>query len=543
MRRWFPNRTRLKWWWSEVELSWQRFKVWRVRQILKRLENPIIMKLMVWHWGRKYRDQKKPKTATPADPTPEISPNDLSYPLLQLSPHLEDMFYLRDAFAGVQIFGASGSGKSSGSGYHFARSFLEAGYGGLVLCGKNDERPHWQAYAKAVGREDHLVIFDLKGKWRFNFLDYEYKRSPNKDKLKRNLVHLFGLMGELKDPATGHKQPEPFWKNEGDKLLGHAIEVLTAAKDRISLFDIHEIIMSAPRSDEQTQDETWQAESFLFQCLEEATTKAGNSRDLLLAKAYWLNEFPTMPDKTRSNVISSFTGAALEFMQGALGDLFCTDTNIVPELTHQGAIIILDLPPEEEGRIGVLAQTMFKYFWMAAARRRTVDKDTRPVFLWSDESKFFLSRHDHGFLSTARSAKVATVYLTQDVSGYYEALGHGTAGADTLLANFQTKIFHQNTDPKTNQYAAESCARSFQERTSTSFGMGAGEDKPGNFSQTMSEQLDYNIQPETFLTMRQGDVDCGYMVDSILIKGGRRWAATGKSFLRVVWPQDVGGSK
>ena len=42
----------------------------------------------------------------------------------------ENYWSLNDAFQGVQVFGATGSGKSSGSGQALARAFLEANLGG-----------------------------------------------------------------------------------------------------------------------------------------------------------------------------------------------------------------------------------------------------------------------------------------------------------------------------------------------------------------------------------------------------------------------------
>lgn len=76
---------------------------------------------------------------------------DLNAPLLQLSPR--DAWRLRDACEGTVIFGGTGSGKSSGSGRAIARAFLRAGFGGLVLCAKqDDERERWKAYARETGR-------------------------------------------------------------------------------------------------------------------------------------------------------------------------------------------------------------------------------------------------------------------------------------------------------------------------------------------------------------------------------------------------------
>ena len=50
---------------------------------------------------------------------------------------------IRDSVEGVQIFGGIGSGKTSGSGRMIALKYLKAGYGGLVLTVKEEEKSDW----------------------------------------------------------------------------------------------------------------------------------------------------------------------------------------------------------------------------------------------------------------------------------------------------------------------------------------------------------------------------------------------------------------
>ena len=59
----------------------------------------------------------------------------------------ENFWSLSDAFQGVQVFGGTGSGKSSGSGQALARAFMKANLGGLVLTAKTDEAAQWEEYA------------------------------------------------------------------------------------------------------------------------------------------------------------------------------------------------------------------------------------------------------------------------------------------------------------------------------------------------------------------------------------------------------------
>jgi len=99
---------------------------------------------------------------------------DLRTPLFWLSPRAP--FALADACEGTDIIGATGSGKSSGSGQTLALAYLRAGFGGLVLTAKPHERRIWESYFRANGRLADLRVFAADGPYRFTFLDYELSR-------------------------------------------------------------------------------------------------------------------------------------------------------------------------------------------------------------------------------------------------------------------------------------------------------------------------------------------------------------------------------
>ena len=101
----------------------------------------------------------------------------LNLPLVRFSERSEDIWTLSDAFQGVSIMGENGSGKTSGSGKHLARKFLQNGFGGLVLCFKTDEADLWRSYLQHTGRETDGRFFGIDEAFRFNFMDYEARSS------------------------------------------------------------------------------------------------------------------------------------------------------------------------------------------------------------------------------------------------------------------------------------------------------------------------------------------------------------------------------
>src|SRR5882672_5402370 len=109
-------------------------------------------------------------------------------------------FRLADAQTGVCVFGATGSGKTSGPAKHLAYGYLAAGFGGLVLCAKKEERRQWEQWAADTGRTDDLIIFDKAGDWRFNILDWEASRPGEGGGLTINIV---ALLDEIAGAVAG----------------------------------------------------------------------------------------------------------------------------------------------------------------------------------------------------------------------------------------------------------------------------------------------------------------------------------------------------
>ena len=151
----------------------------------------------------------------------------------------------------------------------------------------------------------------------------------------------------------------------------------------------------------------------------------------------------------------------------------------------------------------------------------------RPVFLWADESQFFVNSYDALFQSTARSSRACTVYLTQNLPSYLANFSgsNAKAQAEAFLGNLQTKIFHANGDPSTNNWAADSIGRTRQvqfyggmsESTGAKGGAGLNQSAGG------SQVFEYLVQPQEFTMLRSGGHEYDLKVDGIIFQGGRRW--------------------
>lgn len=523
----------------------------------------------------------------PASSNQSNNPFDLNAPILKLSHHREDIWRLADACEGCIIFGGTGSGKTSGSGKSMFKTFLLSGYGGLVLTTKPDELQQWIEYCQATGRIDDLIIFGSDHPHRFNFLKYEAERPSRGGGLTENLVRLF--MTLLEAGETGESRvSDKFWDRAPRQLLRNVIDLLIMSNEPLMMDRIMGVIASAPVVVDQIADENWQATSYCWKCLSKAQERLFPEKDNSSSEAhetsdkpdpkqqhdfeivsrYWLSEYPNDDPKTRANIVKTFTTMADGFTRGELRELFSTDLNIVPEYTHHGKIILMDLPTKQYGDTGRYAQVLMKYLWQQATERRSHPpqqdqsstnqqtlhtKPLRPVFLAVDEAQEFIVQHDATFQATARSSRACTVYLTQNLSGLYASIDAGPASqnkVDAFLGNLQTKIFHCNGDATTNEWAERLFGKQWTYHTSANISQRPNQNNQPVSQQTierqdhthstgMSQSLDSLVLPSTFTELRKGGPLNGFLVDAIIFQAGRWFQLTGKNYIKTAFSQNV----
>ena len=490
----------------------------------------------------------------------------LDRPLIKFSDNPADWWTIRNAVTGVQIFGGIGSGKSSGSGKTLAYSFLKNGFGGVVLTGKVDETETWLQYAAAVGRLDDVEIFGAPRKSRTNdpyahLRNKSYKFNPlaylaNQQEAGStdNIVSLFMAIIRVGDRIGGlgeGSSGDPFWDRALKRALKSAVDLLQLARqvaefigDDVKKFsltvpNISKVIRETPLPGKKIAND-----NFTIECLALAKEAPLMLNDKSLdniyqvVEDYFIYDFPRMPEKTRGSVLETFYAFANPFRSGPLADYFSTDLSeqILPEQTFEtsdrkGKIIILDFPVKEFLEVGIYAQAIYKKLWQQAVERRAVTTDTSPVFLWVDEAQFFLSEDDMMFQTTARSSRACTVMISQNISNYYATIGgaHPKERVNSLLGNLSTKIFHANNDYVTNEWAANTIGRTFQSQMNVSI----GESK----SASLSQALNYQIEPQAFTLLRNGGTLNQNRVEGIVTVSGKRWS-NGSNHIQTFFFQD-----
>jgi len=443
----------------------------------------------------------------------------------------QEALSIGQACEGVQIFGGIGSGKTSGSGEAIARAFLNAGFGGLVLCAKKDVLDEWKRYAKQTGRENNILVFDSSGDFVFPFLQYEIERTGEGAGYTDNLVRLFTTVYEAIERSKSGGGNDPYWTRAMQQLLRNTIDLCMIARQTVSVPLIRDVILSAPRTAAEIDTDEWKEKSLCWKLLLEGHAKKLDTwvkHDFDSTASFWLEEYPGLADKTRSSILSTLTTMMDIFLRRPFHRLFSEMPDdrrkiAYPELTHRGVIIVVNLPVKEFGDAGRATQVVYKYLWQQAVERRKIIRgESIPVFLWIDEAQNFITEYDMQFQANARSTMACTVYLTQNLPNYYAEVGgeQSKYRVDSLVGNLQTKIWHANSDPMTNENAAETIGKSWQVRHTTGRSVGAGN---YNLSSGQSESFDYDVPPQSFTKLRKGGAPNDKIVEAVVFQNGRIW--------------------
>jgi len=491
-----------------------------------------------------HRNGKRP----PRDPSVSKmvaghDPWDLNFPLFQWSPY--DSFTLRNAMESVAIFGELGAAKTTGSAAWLLLKYLEIGMGGLICCVKPGDRELIEAYAKQTGRADSLIVVSPGNRWRCNLIKYALQRpSGGQGSRVEQIVSL--LMTIVEAAERGERassgQGDKFWQRSLRQILRNGLEICIAARGEVTMAMLHEVITSAPRSHAEVHNTDWQKESLCYRLIEEAEAKEKTERqqsDFELAAKYFLKEFPDMPNDTRGSILATYGVMADVLLRGHMADLFDGETNFVPDLTFDGAIIVLDLPIKVYGQAGIYVQSAFAYLWQTAAEQRDVKANPRPVFWFVDEAHELVCNYTPEFLATARSARVATVLISQNKPNYLAAMG-GEAGrhrVDAFLGNMGTKIFHANGDPETNRWASDTISEEIQTRTNWHGNPEGGQGRGGG-----GEAIGRKVLPSEFTTLKKGGAQNGFMTETIVYQTGASFVANeGEPWLRTTFAQQIPG--
>lgn len=443
---------------------------------------------------------------------------------------------LKNAFEGVLIMGATGSGKSTGSGATIAETFLRSGFGGLIMTVKSDEAERWRRLCVHCGREGDFVTVQRGGDWKLNVLAYQAQRPGPGAGLSENLTSFCRNLLRISTRSQGTGTSDPVWKEAGDQLLNATFDVFLLAGGGITFDRLANFVASAPTEKFPANEDGWLKIPVFGEVFAKAKSAASSPEDKRLfgkAKDYWFKVYPGYASRTRTSVTLGIFAMFDAFRGRDIPALISSGTNITPESIMSGKIVVLDLPLKELEHTGLMVQSAWKYLFQTALERhaRAGNPHRRPVFLWEDEGQHFFSEHDHHFQATARSSRVCHVVLSQNVHNFYKEFGRGGAeAANSFFANLNTKIFHANSSPVTNEWAARHFGHELRPKVTISHNppppkaqsesmfdnLMAAWNPPSTAGISTTEQWEYVVRPEEFNRLRVGGPENDFQVDAFV---------------------------
>ncbi len=483
---------------------------------------------------------------SPRKRKPAVDPWDLNAPLLHWA--AGSPWSVGDSFMGTMVFGSTGSGKTSGSMAAICRAMLRAGYGGLFLTVKAEDRQTYTDYVRDTGRLSDLQVFSPDHLLRFNFIADEMARSAGEVGLVENLTALIMTvtdLGEGGSSGSAGGDNERYFRLEAMRLCRNALLVLVLSGEPVTIPNLHRLIVSAPQSIERIQSGEWKT-TYCGECLEhadEANKNESQRADFDLALSYFLHEWPALSSRTRSVVQSTLTSTTDMLSRGAARDMLSSPApNVSPSMMYDGKIMIADFPVLVYRDVGQLIQVIIKFMWQRAHARRDTTRNSRPTFIVCDEAQMLLVEEDHRFQAISRSTRTAVVYATQSVSGLIDALGpQSEPKVHSLLTNLQSRICHQQTDIRTVEYMQQLIGRSRQVM------MNGNQSRDENWlapifgtdqgaSSGFSETWDYELQASDLNSLAKGGLPhC--VTEAVVYQGGRCFP-NGRTWLKARIPQE-----
>lgn len=478
-----------------------------------------------------------PRTSAPTD--------DLDVPLVAFD--RENALTLRGLLANLIVFGRTGSGKTSGSGFTLLRGILRhPRSGGILLSNKPSDRADFKRLAQQTGRTDDVLWFSLQDTLRFNVLDHVYRVSGGST---AEIVSCLMTVGETlrSGGQSGHRSDDAaYWRKLSEQLLYHAVQIVKLARQGITAADLQRFLGGAAHSPEELRQDAWREgfHSELLQAALNAPKSLPDQIDCEAAVEFFLGQLPDMADRTRSSIEVGVNSILFVFNTGLARELISTTTNFdIGQLAH-GKWLFVDTNPSVLGDAGLLVGACLKYVVQRDILRRDAGPESGFTVVWVDEYAQWATSFDaRTFLPMCRQYRGCLVALTQSVHGLRATLGGSSEHeSNALLANFHHRVFHALGSADDAEFASDLVGKRHRMLLGGSVAPAEslGDELfggRGRITSNFSTQLEAVVQPRAFLNgLRCGGPANDFCTDVIIVRTGEPFA-NGENVLRATFRQ------
>ncbi|MCA9186064.1 MAG: TraM recognition domain-containing protein [Planctomycetales bacterium] len=337
--------------------------------------------------------------------------------------------------------------------------------GCCFLSVKPDAPFDYARICRKAGRSD--VKLFVAGETKFNFLLYELTRAGG---TIESAALLFEQMDELQAATKGGGgKEESFWSDTRREALIHSIGACFVAFGKhLTIRHVHAMLSDAPSSLSQVDatSQEWYGNKcrLTLEMAAKAVRTAEHERRVREAYEFFTRKIPAAGEKVVGATTMHCAALLANFTRGKLYDTFCcSQSDHTPDWDLEGGITIFT-DSVHEGKGFQFGQMAYSQILTRAALARPVNVDTPIVVICADEYQLVAApQADSDAATQGRSQRLARVCCIQGISTLLNAMQDGLKAkyqAHTLLSNFNTKLFLQNSDmEETGSYFEKLCGQ------------------------------------------------------------------------------------
>lgn len=310
----------------------------------------------------------------------------------------------------------------------------------------------------------------------------------------------------------------PFWETAGFNLIKNSLVLCATVHSYYTLSDLYKTMveMGGAKDDDIVK--------IIEKALKDRRFGEEERYNIEKAHIYFLSEYLTMDERTRSGVLTTATNFLNQFQEYRAARVFCPKQedltlSSMDEVIDEGKILLFSISSPGLARS---MGTFLKLHYEQSVLNRLTDgrSKERPAVLIIDEYQDVVSTGqgkflgDDRFLAKAREANAVMIAASQSLTSIENSVGKKEAASE-LFQNFRTRIALHSTDLRTI-HAFQECAGQWeQERVSTSYGElsqdakrnivhGDFESARANLSESVSisPQKEYQFTAKDFATLR-----------------------------------------
>ena len=341
------------------------------------------------------------------------------------------------------VFGSVGSGKTLCVMNAFLENLIASKgsrdpIGGLILDYKGDFYQKTVRLCQKHGRRDDLIVLSPDSGNAWNPVD----NVEPANEIAARFVATMKALGQ-KDRNTS------FFGDQAETLLANAIVLLRQSNspdDPPMIADIYRIANDF---------------DFLQERLEALPDHAPNaplSNPLFRCKYYFEQEFYALPDEVRQSVVATLNNMLNPLCTEKIAAIIHKPSTVdLADCAKNAKIVYLHLPAAQTPKAGRVLGLLLKLAFFAEVKKKALDCQ-RYSFLFADEfQEFFTSEgeaSDARFFAISRQYDQINLIATQNLNNF-TMLGDKKDAVKSFLSNVKTKVFLQNSDKDTNDYATE----------------------------------------------------------------------------------------